>query len=385
MRKKNYPLLDLCRLPAALLVIAIHISPLAAISGTGDFILTRIIARIGVPFFIMITGYFILPSRSRFFDQWPRLISEVKKCALFYIIAILLYLPVNIYAGQLPLWTSRGTLDPWWFLRLVKWLFIDGTFYHLWYFPALIMGLVLTGLLLSRFSHKTVIILAAFLYLLGLMGDSYFGLTEKIPGISQIYDGIFTVSTYTRNGLFYVPLFLMLGRDLQIRRSHAKTTASFLFAGGALILMTGEGLILHHFHLQRHDSMYLFLPLVMYALFNGLSRAGLNLGSRPEGRARGKRRFALLGKITLVIYVIHPMVIIALRGGDRLLGLNGRLSSNNLLMYFFTCTLSLIFAVFFWLIVKKAGSILRSSFKKKNVWRQNRQGASHTSKRRGSL
>ena len=64
MRKKSYPLVDLYRLPAAFLVIAIHVSPLAFINETADFILTRVIARTAVPFFIMITGYFVLPKIS---------------------------------------------------------------------------------------------------------------------------------------------------------------------------------------------------------------------------------------------------------------------------------------------------------------------------------
>ncbi len=50
--------LDIFRLIAAFLVVAIHTSPLSSLNETADFILTRIIARIAVPFFLMVTGYF---------------------------------------------------------------------------------------------------------------------------------------------------------------------------------------------------------------------------------------------------------------------------------------------------------------------------------------
>lgn len=45
---------------AALLVVAIHTSPLTTYSPDGDFLLTRSLARVAVPFFFMVTGQFVL-------------------------------------------------------------------------------------------------------------------------------------------------------------------------------------------------------------------------------------------------------------------------------------------------------------------------------------
>ena len=58
--QKNYGGLDLFRLAAALLVVAIHTSPLTSINGEADFFFTRVLARIAVPFFLMVTGHFML-------------------------------------------------------------------------------------------------------------------------------------------------------------------------------------------------------------------------------------------------------------------------------------------------------------------------------------
>ena len=54
-QKERYPGLDAFRIPAALLVIAIHTSPLASFSETADFLLTRVAGRVAVPFFLMVT------------------------------------------------------------------------------------------------------------------------------------------------------------------------------------------------------------------------------------------------------------------------------------------------------------------------------------------
>ena len=55
-----YTGIDYFRLGAALLVIAIHTSPLASISEGEDFFLTRIAARVAVPFFMMASGFFLI-------------------------------------------------------------------------------------------------------------------------------------------------------------------------------------------------------------------------------------------------------------------------------------------------------------------------------------
>lgn len=95
-KNKNYTGIDYFRFIAALLIVAIHTSPLASFSETGDFILTRIIARVAVPFFLMTSGFFLI---SRYTYNTEKLGAFVKKTALIYGAAILIYIPINIYNG----------------------------------------------------------------------------------------------------------------------------------------------------------------------------------------------------------------------------------------------------------------------------------------------
>ncbi len=85
--------IDNFRLLAATLVIAIHTSPLATYWETGDFWLTRVLARIAVPFFFMVSGYFLARS------NWKNTGRFVKKTLLLYGVAVALYLPLNWYSG----------------------------------------------------------------------------------------------------------------------------------------------------------------------------------------------------------------------------------------------------------------------------------------------
>ena len=172
MRRRALPALDWFRLAAAILVVTIHTSPLSSLSAGADFWLTRVAARIAVPFFLMVSGYFLARQR------WENLRNFLGRTLLLYGVAVLLYLPMNLYAGG---FSAEG------WLRAVFW---EGTLYHLWYFPALFWGTLLTWLLL-RMRNRCALVGAAFLYLMGLGGDSYYGLTSRLPALKQGYDFLF--------------------------------------------------------------------------------------------------------------------------------------------------------------------------------------------------
>lgn len=303
--------LDWFGLLAAFLVVAIHTSPLASFSQGADLMWTRILARVAVPFFLMRTGYF-LPSRP--------LAPFCRKYLRLYGISIILYLPVNIYAGH---FQGVGARD---IFRI--WLF-DGTLYHLWYLPACILGVCIVTLLLGRLPFGAVTAVSLVLYVLGLMGDSWYGLTEKVAVLRSLYEAMFSLFSYTRNGIFYVPVFLVMGMGLRRSQRSHKTgvlTVGFLCSLAALC---AEGILVHRYDLARHDSMYLTLLPCMYFLFRILLRA--KCGSRR------RLRF-----IATCVYVIHPLCIILTRGAAKLLRPGQPL--NSLLHYFAVCLLSLVCA-----------------------------------------
>ena len=75
--------LDWFRIAAAFLVTAIHISPLEDISAQGDLVLTRILARVAVPFFFMVTGYFVLDK-----ERPGRVRRAIVKNLKWYLLAV---------------------------------------------------------------------------------------------------------------------------------------------------------------------------------------------------------------------------------------------------------------------------------------------------------
>lgn len=292
-RKKRYDSLDWFRLVAAVLVVAIHTSPLADVSGDADFFLTRVLARVAVPFFFMVTGQFVAAGSAG--TEAGCVFAYVKKLAALYGVSIVLYLPIGIYAGHY----QKAS-----FADLLRMLVFDGTFYHLWYFPACITGVLLVYLMRRCLKQRQMFVLAAVLYGIGLFGDSYYGFVEQVPVILGLYEAGFCVFSYTRNGIFFAPLFLLLGAWAgKSRRQDRRILWTGLVI--SFVAMSEEAFLLRYFEMQRHDSMYVLLPVVMFFLYQIL------LESEPAFR-RKTVRFAVF--VSTWIYILHPAVIVAVRG-----------------------------------------------------------------------
>ncbi len=314
-------MIDSFRVAAAFLVIAIHTAPFASLEPRLDAVLTYGLCRIAVPFFLMTTGYFVLgPYWRSGFSEPEKYRRFLKKIGFLYAGAILLYAPFVWYAGKWP----ENILD---FLRL---LLFDGTFYHLWYFPALLLGSVVVVGLLRHLSWRKTSVITGILYLIGVFGDSYYGVIEKMPVVDMLYQGIFSISSYTRNGIFYTPVFLLMGAWFWKREIKQVSREGCI---AALLVMLLESDVTYQLGIQRHSSMYLSLPIVMYFLYLLLLK----------GKNRANKT---LRDGTSFVYIIHPIAILLVRGAAKRWGLTSLWVEQSLVHYGMVCLVSAGLAVY---------------------------------------
>lgn len=243
----------------------------------------------------------------------------LKKTAILYGVAILLYLPVKIYAKQ---WSN--SLGGW-----LKEIFFDGTFYHLWYLPAVLMGCLLLIGMMHCFSPLAISLLVFLFYIVGTAGDSYYQLVSQVPAIRAFYEGIFCISSYTRNGIFFAPIFLWMGVLIANGRLEMVTKKAATGLVIAMAGMLGEGLFTFTMEWQRHNSMYLLLIPVMFFLFELL----LSM----EGTS-----FGLVRDLSMCIYIIHPISIILVRGAAGAVKMTDLFVKQSLLHYLAVCAVSLV-------------------------------------------
>jgi len=333
----KYDGIDLFRMVAAFLAVTAHTYPLSSISSDMNYMLVHVFARIAVPFFMMATGYFLLP---RYFDQSENddpdnrcslsyqnresrepLFRFIKKIGLLYAGATLLYLPVSIYAG----FYSDGNV----FQVFIRNLLVDGSFYHLWYLPAVMFGVLLVYVLSHKCSLHLTFSISVVLYLLGLLGDSYFHLIANIPLLQTTYEAAFQVFSYTRNGLFYAPVFLTMGVMIAKQEQPMSTRTNAIGFIVFMLLMLVEGILLQQYGNPRHTSMYLMLLPCSYFLF---------------GLLKGKqgKRSPFMRDTSMWIYILHPLIIVAVRGMARLIGHTDLLVGNSVI--FFSCVSVLAYA-----------------------------------------
>lgn len=310
--------MDKFRILCAIFIIAIHTYPFVTVNQNLEIIFTHIICRVGVPFFLMVTGYFVLPKA---INNKQKLVEYTKKILKMYILCILLYLPINIYSGNI----SNSISE------IIKDIFINGTFYHLWYFPALILGIWIVYYLIKKLNKKTIVTILLVLYIIGLFGDSYYKLGNSINFVSLFYNVIFSIFDYTRNGLFYTPIFLYLGYAFNTRKLKIKNSLVLFII--SLILMIIEGLIINHYHIQKHDSMYIMLIPVMIFLFSLI----LNTSTSNNKKLRN---------LSTIIYIIHPLIIVFVRLLSKVFNLE-IMVTNSLVHFVLVTILSILFSIIY--------------------------------------
>jgi len=321
--RPQYGGIDRFRIIAALIIVGIHTYPLASVSEAVNFYVVHVLGRVAVPFFLMVTGYFLLPRYvvRNACDTEP-LMGFVKKTVVIYLLATLLYLPISIYAGHY----SGGGL----FAVIVRNIVFDGTFYHLWYLPASIIGVLIV--FAFRASLRRAFVVAVLLYIAGLFGDNYFGVIYGVPLIRNAYEIRFRIFSFTRNGIFYAPIFLVMGAAMAKRENRVRGWACVTGLVVSLVVMMLEGYMIRHCGFSRHSSMYIALVPVMFFLFNLLLSG------------RGKTSVLLRG-ISMWVFILHPLFIIAVRGFARGVGLTYLLVENSLVHFMAVCVLSVAASV----------------------------------------
>lgn len=327
MSKKEYPFIDIMRIIASLLVIGIHTYPFLQINASLDFFTTHILGRLAVPFFFVTTSFFLYQNEQPSKQKFKKVLKHL---SLLYFISILIYLPLQIYNHTLP--SS--------FFNTIKTVFIDGTFYHLWYFPAAIIGLSLIYLFFHSLTMKQSFIIVIILYIIGLGGDSYYGLVSQNPLFKEFYRYLFICCCYTRNGFFFAPLFMWLGAYCALRQNDIQKRNWVVVFLLSFLMMNVEITLLSIYNIPRHDTMSLSLPITILALFMVLTTY------------TGKR-FTLCKDLSLCVYIIHPMIIVIVRFFGKIFHLENCLIHNNLIQFMVVTILS--FVVSYLILLFKKG------------------------------
>lgn len=206
-QKRQFPSIDVMKLVCAILVVASHTNPLSSVNEYLNYGLVQYIARLGVPFFFVAAGYFCFRKTTleNFNSRIP--FEYAKRIFTLYFIWTAIYFPqicYNVYENGNGI--KIGVID-----RIRNLMFVG--YHHLWYLLSTVQAvLIITFALKKGLKIEKIVLAGAMLYMVGLLGQSYFEILRPLTNTIlwkalRLYASIFET---TRNGIFEGILFWVL-------------------------------------------------------------------------------------------------------------------------------------------------------------------------------
>ena len=282
---KTFHSLDLAKFIAALLVVLIHTAPLGPYSAVANFYTRDVLARIAVPLFFAISGFF--------FDRRATPGKTFWRIARLYLGWSAVYLLL-----QLPQWYRAGWWGPHVILDYGLALVFQGSYYHLWYLLATLYAIVPLYLLVKRAKPRGMLAVCGLCWLIECMTYSYAWLAvDRLPVLSALLDRFSGVC----DGLFRALPLMLVGVFCQ-RNSHTHSAA--YWAKRSLVwflLLTAEASVLYFGSPNRQLYSYLIsTPFFTYHFLCFLLRW--------DFRFRQAEHALVLRRASLMIYCVHPLI-----------------------------------------------------------------------------
>lgn len=193
-----YPLIDVMKFAMAIFVIALHARPLADYNAWGNFFVVDVLTRIAVPYFFIAAGFFLFQNMSSHMVDAEKVRKYVLRILRLYVIWCLVYSPLILHAAYED---PKGWLHG--VALQIQLFFVHAPMYHLWFLPALALAAAACWFLLRKgLSYGFIVGLSAALYVIPLLGTSYYGIfASAIAG----QDAVFAVLKLLRQ-IFRLPV-----------------------------------------------------------------------------------------------------------------------------------------------------------------------------------
>lgn len=306
-KQLQYQNLDLFRFLSSIIIIVLHARPFFTVSYEIDMAINNIIGRICVPFFFFISGYFAAKQEQKKPDY---IRSYIRSMIPVYLLWSAVYLPWSLSLAAPYIQQVSGLLCtiglptaiqnllllllvP---LAVIVALLYSGVYYHLWYFPALLLSMLVLRWWKRKYSLRGLLTVSFVLLLFGAT-ETYYGFCGQFfqSLLHYYYAVFFTTRNFLFFALFYVTLGYWMGKQEQ-----PASSLCFLKLLLSIAALVGGGMLLQT--TQRLDSNILLacVPLVYY-LFSCLLYTNIHVPQLSEIPFRA---------ISKYYYLVHPLMIL---------------------------------------------------------------------------
>lgn len=303
-QKVYYQNLNILKYILSILVIILHLRPFIHYSNELDLAFNNIVSRISVPLFFIITGYFVAKKekeKNNYIDTY------IKRTIPLYLMWSLIYIPIILmtmiqYLPQINEYIIKMNISmPLLILLIIVLLPIvlivmlcySGVYYHLWYFPALMLSLFVLKKWKEKYKLNYLFIISFFLLLFGAT-ETYYGLLPL--SIKELVTYYFNIFFTTRNFLFFGLFYVILGYKMGLKDNVYSKNCFVKFIISCFFLIF-EAIILHDFHRLDSNILLSCIP-VTYYLFISIIYITNHINIKVRWNQYSK-----------YYYLLHPMMI----------------------------------------------------------------------------
>ena len=248
---------DCVRYLFSLLVVAFHCRLFTEYSEFFAYVTAQILARLTVPYFFCVAGYYYLKKLHKgekpFWKYFKRLVS-------IYAIWSVPYWVIDFFSGD---YKDLHTF----FKHILVSFFINGSCYHLWFFPAILFCVAVCTLFFRMGLKKLLIPSSLVTFFVGLLCIPYVHAAERLTVVSFITGLPFF--TLIRNSIFIGFSFFVSGYLVYRIRSYMffQKYSGLIFVLSVAVWIT-ELVLLIHFQLSSSLAVTAGMYLLITSLMN---------------------------------------------------------------------------------------------------------------------
>lgn len=284
--RQSYASIDVVKFIMAMIVVAIHVHPLEYVDNEIIKIGFKIISPCAVPFFFLVTGYFL--GKKLIYKTWTdnKLIlnKTISKTIKMYVIWSIVYLPLAIWDyvyNEHSFWTD--------ILSYIHGFLLVGDHYNswiLWYLLSAIYGFIFIFFFIRRgTSKKNILLYATVMLLIGHALSAFCAYQGVFPKFLITIQKCLYGTGRLATGVFYISLGLFIAQTFDKKISHIKSIM-LIFIGlciSAILLL--------------YLPFFSFLGTIFCSI--GIFIATLNV------KLRNRNIYQRLRNYSVVIYFTH--------------------------------------------------------------------------------
>lgn len=292
MGDKRNALIDITRVAAAVGIILCHVD-LSDYGAFGVLSGQFLSVRFSVLFFLAVIGFYVEKTYQAGKNPVP---GRVRSLFRVYGAWSLIYLALSFVMVVLIEKVPLGQF----LVSKVKGFLFSGSYYHFWFYPAVIYALLFIGGVKKLLGHRALhflIPLALALYALGLLGTGYLPIGQQIPGLRGLY------GSEAFDAVMHLCFLGFPAIVFGMAAAHKNKECSgrmLLFAAAAYV---AESLLLClHLGWQENPQMLLSTPLLTVLFLRWAQ-------SRTLPMEKGHN--ALFRVVSSSMYNVHPLFLAA--------------------------------------------------------------------------